>query len=94
MFIDVHCHLDILEKEGADLERLMKGARKNKVGIIISNSTSPFSMRKIMVYAKKYGEVKVAAGIYPINALKLSDNEIDKEIEFIIKNANEKRGGK
>ena len=35
MYIDVHCHLDILEKEGADLNRIVSGARKKKVGVIV-----------------------------------------------------------
>jgi TatD DNase family protein len=85
MYIDVHCHLDMLEKEGADLDRIMKGARKNKVGIIVTNSINSSSTRKSLVYKKKYGGVEIAAGIYPINALKISDKEINWEIDFIRK---------
>ena len=85
MFIDLHCHLDMLEREGADLDKITSKARRNKVGLIVINSINSVSTRKSLQYAKKYDEIKIAAGIYPINALKLSDKEIDKEIRFIEK---------
>lgn len=88
MFIDVHCHLDMLEKEGADLGRIIKGARKKRVGLIVCNSINSVSTRKSLQYSRKYPEVMIAAGIYPINALKLSGKEIDKEIDFIRNIAN------
>ena len=36
----------------------------------------------------KFPEINICLGIYPIDALKLSELEIDKEIEFIRKNIN------
>jgi len=83
MFIDLHCHLDMLEKEGVSVNEIVERARKGNVGIIVANSINSLSNRKNLQYAKKYPEVKIALGIYPINALKISDGEIDKEIKFL-----------
>ena len=40
----------------------------------------------VLDLAKKHKEVKAALGIYPLDALKLSEAKIDEEIEFIEKN--------
>jgi TatD DNase family protein len=103
MFIDVHCHLNYLK----NIEEVIEKARKNNVGIIISNGTKPETNQENLLIGKKYSELKipressslklatkpepvravrVAMGIYPIDALELSDSEIDKQIEFIRKN--------
>ncbi|MDO8509178.1 MAG: TatD family hydrolase [Nanoarchaeota archaeon] len=82
MYIDVHCHLDICK----DIDKIIEEVRKKKIGIIISNGVKPSVNRKILELAKKYKEVKCSMGIYPIDALALSDGEIDEEIKFIRKN--------
>ncbi len=88
MLIDVHCHLDFLEKEGIKVEQAIKNARKNKVKIIICNGVNPEQNKKILALAEEYSEVKPAIGVYPIDALKLSNKQIDEEINFIKKNKN------
>jgi len=85
MFIDIHCHLDILE----NLSEVIERARKADVGLIVAQGVDVKTNRQVLELASKYKEVKAALGIYPIDALKLSDKEIDKEIEFI--RNNEKR---
>ncbi|PIN93208.1 hypothetical protein COU54_04030 [Candidatus Pacearchaeota archaeon CG10_big_fil_rev_8_21_14_0_10_31_24] len=81
MFIDIHCHLDILE----NLELVIKNARKNKLGIILAQGVDVRTNRKVLELDSKYMEVKSALGLYPMDALKLSDEEIDEEIDFIRK---------
>ena len=83
MLVDVHCHLDLLEKQ-KDLEEVMKRAKD--FYCIISNSTDPKSNRKNLEYIKKYKNVKIALGMYPSHAVELTDEEIDDEIRFIKKN--------
>ncbi len=82
MLIDTHCHLDLLEKE-KDLDRVLENSKK--VRIIVSNGTSPESNRRVLEISDKYEKVKPSLGIYPLEALKMSDEEIDEEIEFIKK---------
>ena len=81
-FIDVHCHLDLKQFE-KDLPHVIERASKAGVSIIVQNALNPESIRKSIEIAKAYGSVKLALGIYPVDALKLSDEQTDKEIESI-----------
>jgi TatD DNase family protein len=82
MLIDAHCHLEFFK----DINGIMERARKNKVGIIVYNSVNFETMKYALKLAESYSEIRVALGIYPIDALKLNDNELDEEIDFIRKN--------
>ncbi len=81
-FIDIHCHLDLIP----DVAGAIKNAEKEGVNIILTQGVNPESNRKVLELDSKYPQVKSALGIYPIDALKLSDAEIDTEIAFIRKN--------
>lgn len=83
MFIDVHCHLDMLK----DLDSVVDRARKAEVGAIIAQGVDIETNRHVLDLVSKYKEVKAALGIYPMDALKMKDSEIDGEIEFIRKNS-------
>jgi len=83
VFIDVHCHLDRCK---GNSEEIMGRARNANVGIIINNGVGKEANKKTLELSKKFEEVKAALGIYPIDALKLTDKEIDLEIDFIRKN--------
>lgn len=80
MFIDVHCHLDMLKEP----EKLIENAKSKNV-LIVSNGVNGESNREILKLAGK--NVKICFGIYPIDALKLTEEEMDKEIDFIRKNS-------
>jgi len=87
MFIDVHCHLDFFGEKKA--EEAVERAREKGVGIIVNNAVKPESIKKTFEIARKFEEVKAALGIYPIDALAMSDKEIDEQIDLIRKNKNE-----
>ncbi len=84
MFIDVHCHIDIYSD--AKIKSLIEKARESNVNLMINNSIDIKTARRSLELSSKYPEVKPALGIYPIEALKLSDDEIEFELEFIRKN--------
>ncbi len=86
MFIDVHCHLDKLIDEGVSATEAIKNAKKKGVEKMIVNGTDHQQNQIILELAEKHKEVLPALGIYPIDALKLSEKEIDEEIEFIKEN--------
>lgn len=88
MFIDAHCHLDMLAKEGIAVKKAVANAVKKDVEIIIVNGINPEHNREILELSEEFSEIKSALGMYPIDALKLSGKEIDDEIEFIRKNKN------
>ncbi|MBR9706530.1 TatD family hydrolase [Candidatus Pacearchaeota archaeon] len=83
-YIDVHCHIDMYSDE--KIEQVIEGARKNNVDTIIVNGVNVKTNRRILKLADKYTEIKVALGIDPIDALKLTDQEVEDEINFIKKN--------
>lgn len=83
VFIDVHCHLDRCKGNSEDI---ISRARNANVGIIVNNGVGKEANRKTLELSKKFNEIKAALGIYPLDALKLTDKEIDTEIEFIRKN--------
>ncbi len=78
-FIDVHCHIDMCK----NIEKRIENAREMGVKVIVTNGVNPENNMEILDISSKYREVRCALGIYPIDALKLSDDEIDKEIRFI-----------
>lgn len=81
MFIDVHCHLDYFPED--KLKSIIEKAKKADVKTIITNGVNPQTNRKSLDLAAKYKEVKPALGLYPIEAIALSENEINNELEFI-----------
>ena len=84
MFIDVHCHLELLHSVGGAVE----SAREEGVDLILWNGTDVKTNRQILEFAEKFEEIKPVFGLYPSDALKLSDIEIDSEISFIKENRN------
>jgi TatD DNase family protein len=83
MFIDVHCHLELLK----DVNGVVARANDKGVGIIVANGESYESNRKVLDYVEKYDSVRAALGVYPIEALKMSSKGLDEEIDFIGENS-------
>ena len=81
MFIDVHCHLDLLK----DIDSSVSSASEKDVRIVTAG-VDKNTNRKSLELSEKYENVSSCLGIYPIDALKMSDSEIDAEIEFIREN--------
>jgi len=90
--VDVHCHLNhALYKPETD--EIIKRAKKVGVKAIVCSGVNPPANREILKLAEKYPKiVKVSLGIYPIDALGLSEGDtglprqpiaIDLEEEFV-----------
>jgi TatD DNase family protein len=86
MYIDTHCHLDMFSD--SEIEEIVERAKISGVLKILSNGVNPETNKKVLELSGKYEEVEACLGLYPIDALSLSDEEIDKEIEFIRENKN------
>jgi len=87
MFIDVHCHVDFY-KDG-EIEGIIKRCEKNNV-IFVNQGTRKESLERVIKLERKYPKtIKAALGIYPLDALKLTDKELDERIEFIKNNRGE-----
>ncbi|MEW6063112.1 MAG: TatD family hydrolase [Nanoarchaeota archaeon] len=85
VLIDVHCHLSYLPINSY-VDKIIKRAIKNNVVAIINCGTEEKSNRESLELAKKYNIVKAALGFYPTYCEEISEEEFDKEIEFIEKN--------
>jgi len=79
VFIDVHAHIETYR----DIKEVVERARNAGVGIIVNNSIDMKSMKKSLALSDWFPEVKIALGVYPIEALKLSEGGVDEVINFI-----------
>lgn len=86
MFIDIHSHLDLCK----NVSQIIENAKKKRVNIITCG-VDVKSNRKALEFKSLYN-IGVCLGIYPVDALKLSDKEIDSEIEFISNNKEKIKG--
>ncbi len=82
-FIDIHCHIDMY---GDKVAEVVKKAKEKDVGIIVNNGINVKTNRETIELSTKFHELKSTLGIYPIEALDMTDKEIDAEIKFIEKN--------
>ena len=82
VFIDTHCHLEICK----DLPKLIQEAKKSNTNIILTAGTDIKTNRQALEFAKQYKQVKPCLGIYPTDALKLTPQKIEQEINFIKQN--------
>lgn len=69
--VDSHCHLDLLEQKGFDIDKVIEGATKNQVEILQTICTSLIPFENIYKYTQKYPNVFASIGIHP--------NNVDKE---------------
>ncbi len=92
IYADVHAHLDLFSSE--ELEGVLERAKEKGVKAIITSGVDVKSNRAALKLAKSHsisqginGIIKAALGIYPTDALKMSDAEIDSELNFIKNNS-------
>lgn len=81
MFIDIHSHIDMCK----DINAIIKNAKNKNVKILTAGVNSDSNI-KLLELKNKFPEIEIAFGIYPTDCLKLSEKEINSEIEFIKKN--------
>ena len=86
---DVHAHLEFFNEK---VDGVVKRAEEAGVKTIITAGIDPATNRQALELAKKYEIVKAAIGLYPIDALKMSEEEIDDELQFIKAHADQIAG--
>ncbi len=69
--VDSHCHLDLLEKQGHDIDKVMLEASAAQVDILQTICTKVSEIDKILHYTRRYENVFASLGIHP--------NNVDKE---------------
>ena len=80
MLVDVHAHINLIDKEekGGIINRIIK----NKI-VVINNGLNPKTNDETIDLSNRYRNIKAALGIYPGDVLKMKDSEVDDEIERI-----------
>ncbi len=81
MIIDIHMHADFLSEK-----KLNEIQEDKKISFVITNSVNLESCRRNLQISKIFPKIKLAAGLYPEENLKLSDFE--KLERFILDNKN------
>lgn len=82
MLVDVHCHLDH-EYFSRDVDEVVKRAKDM---IVVTAGTNHESNLNVLRLSEKYKNIKASLGIYPLDAINMTDKEIKDEINFIKKN--------
>lgn len=97
--VDVHAHLDHDQFKN-DLGQVIERAKQAGVKCILTSGVNSVTNRNILEIAKKYDRVHPTFGLYPLDALAkeieageacgfardIKGFDVDKEIEWIIKN--------
>lgn len=65
--IDSHCHLDLLEAQGENIDAIVENARANNVNLLQTICTRVSKIDEILRYAKKYENVYASLGTHPCN---------------------------
>ncbi len=78
-FIDIHSHLELCEP----LEEVIRKSKEKGVVLMLSCGINKETNRKTLDIAKKYPEIRACLGVFPANGLKMTEKEIDREIQFI-----------
>ena len=65
--VDTHCHLDLIEKQGLNLEEVIQNSLQNNVRILQTICTRVTEIEKLLNYTKTYDFVYASVGIHPCN---------------------------
>lgn len=82
MLVDVHAHLDN-KKFAKDLNKVISRAKEKGIKVIINNGIDIKSNRETLKLSEKFKLIFPSLGLYPWDGIKLSKEEINKEINFI-----------
>ena len=67
--VDTHCHLDLIEKQGAKIEEIIENSLQNNVKLLQTICTRITEIEKILSYTKLYDFIYTSAGVHPCNVL-------------------------
>jgi TatD DNase family protein len=85
MLVDVHCHLNFAQFD-EDRDEVIKRAKEAGVVVIVNSGTEHNTNTQTLELTKKYDIVKASLGMYPTYVEKLSEEEFERDLKFIIKN--------
>ena len=84
MLVDVHAHL-FSDAFAEDLDQVLARAKRAGVVAIVNNSLDEATAHQTLDLAKRFPILKAALGLYPLEALKLSTEDVDRFLAFILR---------
>jgi len=84
--IDYHCHLSIKEYKGKENPIKNKIEEYGKILKYLIDSTDIFCFDEALKIKEKYEFVQISAGLHPIDAIKISEKELENYFEKIKEN--------
>ena len=85
MYVDVHAHIDLCK----DIDAVIHNASRVGMKSIIVNGLNHENNQKVLDLSKKYPLVQPSFGLYPTDADKATEEEIEKTFAQIKKNKKE-----
>jgi len=85
MKIDVHCHLTAAEFSG-DLDAVMQRAADM---VVVSSGVDLQDNQKVLDLTKRFSNMKASFGVYPVDAVSLSEKKLQESFDFIRKHRKE-----
>jgi len=82
--VDTHCHLDLIEKQGLNLDEIIQNSQQNNVKVLQTICTRITEIDSLLEYTKSYDSVYSSIGIHPCNVVeqpKITAEEIIKICE-------------
>lgn len=82
--VDSHCHLDLLEEKGANINDIINSAKKNNVELLQTICTKIPEIEKILKYTSEYDFIYASLGNHPCyikNDDIINNQEIIKLVE-------------
>lgn len=78
--VDSHCHLDLLEEKGLNIDEVISRANQNNVKILQTIGTRISNFENVYKFAEKYDNVFASLGVHPCNVAeeKVTANDLIK----------------
>lgn len=80
--IDTHCHLDLIEKQGLNLEEVIQNSLQNNVKILQTICTRITEIDKLLDYTKLHDFIYASVGIHPCNVAEQPKINAEEILEF------------
>lgn len=81
MFIDSHCHLNLLAEEEGGIDAILSQAKENKIDHILSIAIDKASCTEVINLAEKHPNITASVGIHP-NVDQQENFTVDELIEL------------
>jgi TatD DNase family protein len=86
--VDTHCHLDLIEENGINIDEILLNCANNNVKILQTICTKISNINKLLNYTKTYENIYCSVGIHPCNVA--DEDKITHEEIVNYCNSNEK----